>query len=120
MKRLVQIIVMVFGGILVLSSGQMSHVSAMHEQPVSTNDSTMTAMSSDEHCLTTCTSITNKKENLLEDVQNDDEDTKPQPPYYLQFNSINNPRSFRELERNVVPDPDMKIPLYKLCGVVRR
>lgn len=123
MKKIVRLIFMTIISLLVVSAGQFSHVYAMQDESsmVMQKDGAMSSMTYEQHCQMSCTSTAAKKEDLLYHIKKDeDKDTNPQPPYYVQFSSTDIIRSSRELEQYVIPDPHMKIPLYQLYAVVRR
>ena len=106
-----------FGSIvslIVVAVTPMGHVSAM--QSTSHHGA---ASSMPEHCTMLCQNSEPNKQNKLQDAD-PEEDDEPQPPYYLQFDSVHS--SFfveKEIASQAIHIPD-KIPKYRLCCVIRR
>lgn len=121
MKKLTQIILTVLGATLVLSASQLNYASAMQSHTEMEGAGQMEPSSTGQDCLISCASTIGKKEDILRNIeQDDDKDTEPNPPFCVQRHPVDIGRSSRELEQFTAFNPYSKIPLYKLCGVVRR
>lgn len=121
MKTLIKTILMTLVAIIVLSTSQFNHVSAVSDQSGMRGSDYGNSMNSGQLCSVSHTVMLAKNNDQPQDIKKQDKkDDEPQPPYYLQFTcSTHTTSSSRDRVYTPLED-SMKVPLYRLYSVVRR
>ncbi len=120
---LIKTMLMTLVAIIVLSTSQFYHVSAMPNQSGTRVSDHGSSTSSEQLCspshIGTMAKVENQ--NQQKDIKkHDNKDDEPQPPYYLQFTcSTYTTTSSRDYVYTPLED-SIKVPLYRLYSVVRR
>ena len=107
--------------ILIVSVGQLNHVSAMPNQSGMSMPEDGSSISFQQHCSVSHMGIADKSELQEKNIKKrTNKDTDPWPPYYLQFScsDINSKHSHRLAY--MPPSDDTKVPLYRLYSVIRK
>ncbi len=122
MKKLMNIILTTFATILIVSVGQLNHVSAMPNQSDMHMLDDGGSISLREHCSVSHMGVAERSELQQKDIKKRaDKDTEPCPPYYLQF-SCSDINSIYSHKLTYTPQHsgNTKVPPYRLYGVIRR
>lgn len=120
MKKFTNSILITLAAALVLSVSQFNHVAAMPDQSGMRTSNHVNSTSYSQHCELSHvgTQATNKDQDTVVKKKNIKDD-EPEPPYYLHFVGSRTISS-KHVIAYIPLDFSDKVPLYRLCSVVRR